>query len=66
MTPWLVVGATDSRHYARLTPHVLRFVGATIGKDDLRRVHGMDERVSVQGYADAVRIYIQLLKNAVL
>src|SRR5947209_16423204 len=66
VTPWLVVGATDSRHYARLTPNVLRFVGATIGKDDLRRVHGMDERVSVQGYADAVRIYIQLLKNAVL
>jgi len=45
---------------------VLRFVGATIGKDDLRRVHGTDERVGVQAYADAVRIYIQLLKNALL
>ena len=64
VTPWLVVGATDSRHYAQLTPNVLRFVGATIGKDDLRRVHGTDERVGVQAYADAVRIYIQLLKNA--
>ena len=64
VTPWLVVGGTDSRHYARLTANVLRFVGATIGKDDLRRVHGTDERVGVQAYADAVRIYIQLLKNA--
>src|SRR5881275_1671948 len=64
VTPWLVVGATDSRHYARLTPNVLRFVGATIGKDDLRRVHGTDERVGVRAYADVVRIYIQLLKNA--
>ena len=66
VTPWLVVGATDSRHYARLTPNVLRFVGTTIGKDDLRRVHGTDERVGVQSYADAVRIYIQLLRNAAL
>jgi carboxypeptidase PM20D1 len=66
VTPWLVVGATDSRHYARLTPNVLRFVGATIGKDDLRRVHGTDERVGVREYADAVRIYIQLLRNAAL
>src|SRR5881394_1906029 len=66
VTPWLVVGGTDSRHYARLTPNVMRFVGATIGKDDLRRVHGTDERVGVQAYADAVRIYIQLLKNALL
>jgi carboxypeptidase PM20D1 len=66
VTPWLVVGATDSRHYSRLTPDVLRFVGAGIGKDDLRRVHGTDERVGVQAYADAVRIYIQLLRNAAL
>ena len=66
VTPWLVVGATDSRHYARLTPNVLRFVGAAIGKDDLRRVHGTDERVGVQAYAVAVRFYIQVLKNAAL
>ncbi len=66
VTPWLVVGATDSRHYAGLTPNVLRFVGAAIGKDDLRRVHGTDERVGVQAYADAVRFYIQFLKNAAL
>lgn len=66
VTPWLVVGATDSRHYSVLTPNVLRFVGAPIGPDDLRRVHGTDERVGVQGYVNSVRIYIQLLKNAAL
>ena len=66
VTPWLVVGATDSRHYSGLTPNVLRFVGAPIGPDDLRRVHGTDERVSVEGYVNSVRIYIQLLKNAAL
>jgi len=66
VTPWLVVGGTDSRHYARLTPNVLRFVGAAIGRDDLRRVHGTDERVGVQAYADAVRFYLQLLRNAAL
>src|SRR5881275_2458668 len=66
VAPWLVVGGTDSRHYARLTPNVLRFVGAAIGRDDLRRVHGTDERVGVQAYATAVRVYLQLLKNAAL
>src|SRR4029077_12051953 len=66
VTPWLVVGATDSRHYAQLTPNVLRFTGAVIGKDDVRRVHGTDERVGVRAYSDAVRIYIQFLKNAAL
>ena len=66
VTPWLLVGGTDSRHYGRLTPNVLRFVGDALGPDDLRRVHGTDERVGVQAYADAVRVYLQLLKNAAL
>src|SRR5436309_6684635 len=35
VTLWLVVGGTDSRYYARLTPNVLRFVGSAIGKDGL-------------------------------
>jgi len=65
VTPWLVVGATDSRHYAgslqRAPVH-----GTAIAKDDLRRVHGTDERVGVQAYADAVRVYLQLLRNAAL
>jgi len=29
-------------------------------------VHGTDERVGVQAYAVAVRVYLQLLKNAAL
>jgi carboxypeptidase PM20D1 len=64
VAPWLVVGATDSRHYARLTPNVLRFGAFTIGTDDLHRVHGTDERVSVGAYATAVRVYIRLLEHA--
>jgi carboxypeptidase PM20D1 len=66
VAPWLVVGATDSRHYARLTPNVLRFGAFTIGTDDLHRVHGTDERVSVGAYATAVRVYMQLLRNVAL
>jgi carboxypeptidase PM20D1 len=66
VTPWIVVGATDSRHYASLTPNVLRFVGATIGIEDVRTIHGTNERIGVRAYTDAVRVYIQLLKNAVL
>jgi carboxypeptidase PM20D1 len=66
VTPWIVVGATDSRHYAGLTPNVLRFVGATIRTEDVRTIHGTNERIGLGAYADAVRVYMQLLKNAAL
>ncbi len=64
VVPWLVVGGTDSRHFARLTSQIIRFSGARVGPDDLRRVHGTDERVGVEVYADMVRFYLQLLRNA--
>jgi len=66
VTPWIVVGATDSRHYAGLTPNVLRFVGATIRTEDVGTIHGTNERIGLRAYADAVRVYVQLLKNAAL
>jgi carboxypeptidase PM20D1 len=66
VTPWLVVAGTDSRHYTTLTPNVLRFVGATIGNDDLRRIHGTDERIGVGDFVNVVRVYVQLLRNAAM
>ena len=66
VTPWLLVAGTDSRHYAPLTPNVLRFAGAMIGEDDLSRIHGTNERIGVQDYVTAVRLYLQLLRNAAM
>lgn len=66
VVPWLVVGGTDSRYYAALTPNVYRFGAAPIGPGDTERAHGTDERLSVDGYAQNVKFYMQLLRNAVL
>ena len=34
-----------------------------IGPDDTSRVHGTNERISVESYRNCVRFYIQLLTN---
>jgi carboxypeptidase PM20D1 len=62
--PYLVGGGTDARHYTGLTSRVFRFNGARIGPSDLQRVHGTDERVGVEVYADMIRFYAQLMKNS--
>jgi len=64
VTPWLVVGGTDARHFTRLTPNVYRFGAIRLGPSDLKRAHGTDERVSVGSYATMVRFYAQLLRNS--
>ncbi|MGH9903008.1 MAG: M20/M25/M40 family metallo-hydrolase, partial [Pyrinomonadaceae bacterium] len=64
VAPYLSIGATDARHYARLTPNVYRFLPVTATAGDLRRLHGTDERVNVKDFAQSVRFYRQLIRNS--
>jgi carboxypeptidase PM20D1 len=64
VAPGLVVGATDSRHYAGLSDAVYRFSPVRIGRADTVRIHGADERIAVKDYTEAVRFYARLIRNA--
>ncbi|NVJ13640.1 M20 family peptidase [Myxococcus sp. AM010] len=63
VAPYLMLGATDSRYFTGLSENVYRFVPLRLDGADLSRLHGKDERVSVKGYADAVRFYAQYVRN---
>jgi carboxypeptidase PM20D1 len=64
VAPFLVVGATDSRHYTGLSDHVFRFLPIRAASEDLARVHGTNERIAVDQHADGIRFYRQLILNA--
>lgn len=64
VAPYLVPGATDSRHYASATDHVYRFLPYTLTPEDRGRIHGTDERISIDDYETMIRFYVQLLRNA--
>ncbi len=61
--PFLVVGATDARHYAGLTRNVYRFAPLPLTGADLDRFHGVDERIAVADYLRAVRWYAQVIRQ---
>lgn len=63
VAPYLVLGATDARHYAALTPNVYRFLPTRLAGRDLERLHGVDERIAVADYLDAIRVYAQIIRN---
>jgi len=50
VAPFLVIGATDSRHFARLTDAIVRFMPIMMTAQDLARIHGVDERISLEEY----------------
>ncbi|PHN05615.1 M20 family peptidase [Flavilitoribacter nigricans] len=66
VAPALVIGATDARHYQQVSEQIYRFQPLVLDQPDLSRIHGLDERVSEAGYADAIRFYLQLIRNSSL
>ena len=64
VAPTLVLGGTDARHYGEVSQDVYRFGPYRFDPSDLARAHGIDERTSVAGHADAVRFFVQLLRES--
>jgi len=64
VAPYLVVGATDSRYYTELTSNVFKLVPILVTPEDLNRVHGVDERISLEDHEQAVKFYVQLIRNS--
>lgn len=64
VAPFLVLVATDSRHFAGLSANTFRFQPLRLASRDLERIHGTDERVAIRDYEQAIRIYRQVVANA--
>jgi carboxypeptidase PM20D1 len=63
-SPSLMLGQSDSRHFPAVADNVYRFQPVSFRSEDLDRLHGINERVSVKAYAESVRFYGQLVRNS--
>lgn len=61
VAPSLVLGATDGRHYAAVADDVYRFFPFRLRPEDIKRIHGKDERIAVGNLAEGVRFYRRFL-----
>jgi carboxypeptidase PM20D1 len=63
VAPGLSMVATDSRHYAPLASNIYRFLPLRVTSEDLRRIHGVDERIGVKTYAELIGFLARLVEN---
>lgn len=61
--PNLVIAATDSRHFTEISSNIYRFVPYHINESNIKSFHGIDERIPVNDYINAIRFYRQLILN---
>ena len=64
VAPGLMIGATDSRHFVSIADNIFRFSPVRATNGDLPRFHGTNERISIQNYAEMIRFYTRLIRNA--
>jgi carboxypeptidase PM20D1 len=67
VAPMLIVGGTDALWYEEMSKgKAFRFNPMKIesSKNDIERIHGVDERIHVERYLDAVRFYMRFIKLA--
>jgi len=62
--PHLVIAATDSKHFTGIAENTYRFLPIRLGPDDTPRIHGTNERISLENYGEVIRFYTQFLINA--
>jgi carboxypeptidase PM20D1 len=63
VAPYLVIGATDARYFVEIADNVYRFLPFDVPRGDVAGLHGTDERLAVDAYADGIRFYRQLIGN---
>lgn len=63
VAPSLVLGATDSKRYYEVSRDQYRFQPMIFTNDDLKTIHGTDERVSLENLGRAIQFYAQLFRN---
>lgn len=60
----VMTAATDSISYLPLTNAIYRFGPLMMSLKDVAKIHGHDERVSVESYRKAIVYYHQLILKA--
>jgi carboxypeptidase PM20D1 len=64
VAPWILMGATDSRHMVPIAENVYRFAPFTVTPEDMGRVHGTGERIRLSDADRAVTFYSELIRRA--
>lgn len=64
VVPSLCIAATDSRFYYNVSDNVYRYTPMLLERTDLSRIHGIDERLSVENYKRMIAFYHRLILNS--
>ncbi|XP_003792267.1 N-fatty-acyl-amino acid synthase/hydrolase PM20D1 [Otolemur garnettii] len=64
VTPGICISNTDSRHFTNLTTDIYRFNPVNLHPESFKSIHGINEKISVQGYETQMKFIFEFIQNA--
>ena len=63
ISPFLMLGATDSRHFDDLCDKIYKFAPFVYESEDLALLHGINEKIGEENFKKGIQIYYLAIKN---
>ena len=63
ITPYIMNGGTDSKHFATYCPYTYRFAGFDFSGEERKGIHGIDESLRVESYLRGIEFYKNLIET---
>jgi carboxypeptidase PM20D1 len=61
VAPYIMLGGTDSRNFHEVSDQVYRFSPIRVVEEDVHRVHGVNERISIEAMYTMVEFFYRLI-----
>ncbi|WLR57211.1 M20 family peptidase [Mesobacillus subterraneus] len=64
IAPYLMFAGSDAKHYDSIAENTYRFLPVQLTSEDLNRMHGTNEHISIENYLKAISFYMEVIIEA--
>jgi carboxypeptidase PM20D1 len=62
VAPTMMVGSSDSKHFMAVSKNIYRFAPIVLNSGDMSRIHGLNERTSIEDFKRGISFYYRLIQ----